>query len=169
MTTPFFSTPVFFDGWTGVLRVVIVGVLAYAALLVMLRASGKRTLAKLSAFDFVVTIALGSTLSTVLLSADVALVEGIVAMVLLVALQYVVAGLSARSDRVESLVKSAPTLVYRAGFLPAVMRTCRVSEDDLRQAARTSGRTDLDGVGAIVLESDGTLSILDAAPASVAS
>lgn len=54
-------TPILFDGWTGLFRVVIVGTCAYVALLLILRVSGKRTLAKLSAFDFVVTIALGST------------------------------------------------------------------------------------------------------------
>ncbi len=165
----YFAKPVFFDAWSGILRVVIVGVVAYLAVLVMLRASGKRTLAKLSAFDFVVTIALGSTLSTILLSADVALAEGITAMALLIALQYIVAWLSARSHRVQALVKSQPTLVYRDGFLPAAMRAARVSENDLRQAARTSGRTDLSGVAAIVLESDGTISILDGAPPTLTS
>jgi uncharacterized membrane protein YcaP (DUF421 family) len=67
---------VFFDDWSGLLRVLIVGVCAYLSLLVMLRGSGKRTLDKLNAFDFIVTVALGSTLATVLLSSDVALVEG---------------------------------------------------------------------------------------------
>ena len=55
-------TPILFDGWTGLFRVVIVGTCAYVALLLILRVSGKRTLAKLSAFDFVVTIALGCSI-----------------------------------------------------------------------------------------------------------
>lgn len=66
----------FFDGWTGLLRVLVVGTLAYAALVLLLRVSGKRTLSKMNAFDLVVTVALGSTLATVLLSRDVALAEG---------------------------------------------------------------------------------------------
>ncbi|WP_245185951.1 DUF421 domain-containing protein [Falsiroseomonas frigidaquae] len=52
------TTPMFFDSWFGLLRVLVVGTLAYAALVVLLRASGKRTLAKLNAFDLVVTVAL---------------------------------------------------------------------------------------------------------------
>lgn len=94
-------TPIFFDGWTGLFRVVIVGTCAYVALLLILRVSGKRTLAKLSAFDFVVTIALGSSLSTLLLSEDVALAEGVTAMGLLVVLQFAVAWLIARSRRLH--------------------------------------------------------------------
>jgi uncharacterized membrane protein YcaP (DUF421 family) len=67
----------FFDGWNGLLRTLIIGILAYIAIVVLLRVTGKRTLSKMNAFDFVVTVALGSTLVTVLLSQDVALAEGV--------------------------------------------------------------------------------------------
>ncbi len=154
----------FYDGWQGPLRVVVVGVAAYVSLVVLLRISGKRTLAKLNAFDFVVTVALGSILATVLLSSDVALAEGVTALALLVGLQFVVAWASVRHRRVERLVKSEPTLVYRDGFLHAAMRKERVTADELRQAARGQGQPDLTEVAAIVVETDGTLSILSAAP-----
>ena len=157
----------FYDGWEGVLRVVLVGAAAYASLLAMLRVSGKRTLAKLNAFDFVVTVALGSTLATVLLSSDVALAEGVTAMAVLVLLQYAVAWASVRSRTVERLVKSEPTLLYRGDFLPAAMRRARVTADELRQAARAQGRADLGAVSAIVLETDGSLSIMSDPPPSL--
>lgn len=62
----------FFDSWSGPLRVVFLGLCAYLTLVVALRPSGKRALAKMNAFDLVVTVALGSTLATVLLTSDVA-------------------------------------------------------------------------------------------------
>ena len=68
-----------FDSWAGLGRVLLVGTLAYVALVLLLRISGKRTLSKLNAFDLVVTVALGSTLATVLLSKTVALAEGVLA------------------------------------------------------------------------------------------
>ncbi|MBA2415077.1 MAG: DUF421 domain-containing protein [Geodermatophilaceae bacterium] len=154
----------FYDDWQGLARVLIVGTSAYAALIFLLRVSGKRTLAKLNAFDFVVTVALGSTLATVLLSADVALAEGVTALALLVALQYAVAWASIRSRRLTSLVKSEPTLVYRGGFLPAAMRRERLVEEELAQAARGQGYADLSEVTAIVVETDGSLSILTQSP-----
>lgn len=150
----------FFDSWSGLFRVIAMGTCAYVALVVLLRSSGKRTLAKLNAFDFVVTVALGSTLASVLLSSSVALVEGVTALVLLVVLQYVVAWASVRSGAVERLVKSSPTLLYRDGFLHDAMRRERVTQDEVRQAARGQGHADLDSVGAVVLETDGTLSFL---------
>jgi uncharacterized membrane protein YcaP (DUF421 family) len=155
---------VFYDDWQGLVRVVVVGSCAYGALIVLLRVSGKRTLAKLNAFDFVVTVSLGSTLATVLLSSSVALAEGITALALLAGLQYLVAAASTRSRRVERLVKSEPTLVYRDRFLAGAMRRERVTSDELRQAARAQGHADLSEVAAIVLETDGTLSILTAPP-----
>jgi uncharacterized membrane protein YcaP (DUF421 family) len=78
----------FFDTWSGLARVLIVRSLAYLALLVMLRISGKRTSSKLNAFDFVVTVALGSTFAIVLLSKPVALAEGILTILVLVILQF---------------------------------------------------------------------------------
>lgn len=99
----------FFDSWTGLLRVVLIGSAAYVALLLLLRISGKRTLAKLSAFDFVITVALGSTLATVLLSKSVALAEGVTAMALLIGLQYGVASLVSRSSRFRNLSRRVPS------------------------------------------------------------
>ncbi|MEO6887893.1 MAG: DUF421 domain-containing protein, partial [Ktedonobacteraceae bacterium] len=58
----------FFTTWATLLRTVVVGVLAYIALVVFVRISGKRTLSKMNAFDLIVTISLGSTLASALLS-----------------------------------------------------------------------------------------------------
>ena len=57
-----------FDDWRSLGRVLLVGTAVYISLVAILRISGKRTLTKFNAFDFVVTVALGSTLATVLLS-----------------------------------------------------------------------------------------------------
>lgn len=98
-----------FDDWSGLGRVLIVGVLAYSALVLLVRVSGKRTLAKMNAFDLVVTIALGSTLASVLLSADVALAEGVLGLTVLITLQLVVAWLSVRVPAIRAAVKAEPT------------------------------------------------------------
>ena len=84
----------FFSSWTSIARVLLVGVAAYAGLL--LRVSGKRTLTKMNTFDLVVTVALGSTLATVLLTKSVALADGLAAFALLIFLQYGLTWLSVR-------------------------------------------------------------------------
>ena len=151
----------FFDGWMGLLRVCVVGVLAYIALVVLLRVSGKRTLAKMNAFDFVVTVALGSTLATVLLSETVALLEGLAAFALLVGMQYVITWLSVRSSTVRKLVKSEPSLLFHDGsFLDRAMTRERVTQDEVLAAVRQQGKGSMSEVGAVVLETDGTFSIV---------
>ncbi len=151
----------FFHGWTSLGQTVIAGVLAYAALIVLLRTSGKRTLAKMNAFDLVVTVALGSTLSTILLSRDVALADGVAALALLIGLQFLVAWLSVRTRRFEAAVKSSPSLLlYRGEFCEREMQRQRVSADEIKAAIRSAGLTDVPHVGAVVLETDGTFSVI---------
>ena len=151
----------FFDNWLGLLRVLVVGTLAYLALVVLLRVSGKRTLSKMNAFDFVVTVALGSTLATVLLSETVALVEGVTAFVLLIGLQFAITRLSVRSATVRQLSKSEPTLLFHDGrFLEGAMRRERVVRGEVLAAIREQGKGSLDEVAAVVLETDGTFSVV---------
>jgi uncharacterized membrane protein YcaP (DUF421 family) len=152
---------VFFSGWEGIWRVLIVGVLAYAGLVVLLRVSGKRTLSKMNAFDLVVTVALGSTLATILLSKETALAEGLAAYALLIALQFVVAWGSTRAAWFDAIVKSEPALLFHRGeFLDAALRRERVTHGEVTAAVRSSGILALDDVAAVVLETDGTLSVV---------
>ena len=151
----------FFNGWEGIGRTVLAGTLAYVALIILLRISGKRTLSKMSAFDLVVTVALGSTLSTILLSRDVALAEGVAAFAVLIVLQFVIAWFSARSPTLERWVKSEPSLLVRRGeFLRQSMRRERVTEAEIRAAVRAQGVADLASVDAVVLETDGSLTVV---------
>lgn len=152
---------VFFDDWAGVWRVVLVGLLAYLGLVLALRVSGKRTLAKLNAFDLVVTVALGSTLATVLLSGGVSLAEGLVAVTVLIALQYLVAWSSVHSRVLRRVVKSEPTLLlYRGQLLVERLEANRTTAGEVRQAVRAHGIGGLSAVHAVVLETDGTLSVI---------
>ncbi len=150
-----------FDSWQGLARVAVVGTLAYVSLVLILRVSGKRTLSKLNAFDLVVTVALGSTLATVLLSKSVALAEGVLALGLLVFLQYVIAWSSVRSQSLQSLIKAEPSLlVYQGRFIDARLIHERITREEVMAALRASGIDDVTSTAAVVLETDGSLSIL---------
>jgi uncharacterized membrane protein YcaP (DUF421 family) len=151
----------FFDNWDSLGRTVLSGILAYAALVLFLRVSGKRTLAKMNAFDLVVTVALGSCLATILLSHQVALVDGLAAVALLILLQWAVAWGSSRWKWIDRVVKSEPRLLVSDGhLLVAAMRTERVSEDEVMAAIRASGTAGLAAVQAVVLETDGSFSVI---------
>lgn len=152
-----------FDDLDAVWRILAVGTAAYIVLVVLLRATGKRTLSKLNAFDFVVTIALGSTLATVLLNADVTWTEGVTALALLAGLQLVVSWIVSRRPRLAGLVTSRASVVLRDGMPdPAALRRARLTRAELAQAVRRAGFGGFDVLAAVVLESDGSLSVVPA-------
>ncbi|MEF2552782.1 YetF domain-containing protein [Aurantimonas sp. A2-1-M11] len=154
----------FFDSWHDLVRILIVGGLAYVGLVLLLRVTGKRTLSKMNAFDLVVTVALGSTLATVLLSKDVTLTEGLLAFVLLCGLQYVVATASVHSPRFRDLIKAEPSLLfYRGRFLTPALHKERVTEDEVLAAVRSQGKAELGSVEAVILETDGSFSVISGA------
>ncbi|MDB1087688.1 DUF421 domain-containing protein [Streptomyces sp. ACA25] len=156
----------FFDSWYDLARVAVIGLLAYATLVLAVRLAGKRTLAKMNAFDLVVTVALGSTLATILLTGTVAFLEGVLALALLVTLQAVTAWAAVRSRRIRQLIKSEPTLLLRDGrMLTEPMREQRVHPAEIRQAIRAQGTGALEDVAAVVLETDGSFSVISRAQA----
>ncbi|QIB65330.1 DUF421 domain-containing protein [Kineobactrum salinum] len=154
-----------FGGWSSLVRTLTVGIMAYVVLVVFLRISGKRTLSKLNAFDLVVTVALGSTLATVLLNKSVPLSDGILAFALLIGLQLIVTWLSVRVRWLRQIVTGEPLLLlYRGEFIPASLRHARVTEDEVRSAVRASAILSLEEVEAVVLETDGSLSVVRRGP-----
>ena len=150
-----------FDGWTALGRTAVIGVLAYLALVLLLRVSGKRTLSKMNAFDFVITVALGSTLATILLSSSVSLARGVLVFAVLILLQYVITWLSVRSSTVRRLVKAEPTMLfYRGEFLTQAMKRERVTPEEMRAALRSQGVAAVEDVEAVVLETDSGFSVV---------
>lgn len=147
--------------WPELLRILVVGTLAYAALLVLLRGFGKRALAKMSAYDFVTTVALGSALAAAVLSKDATIDKAILAFALLLSLQRIAAWLSTRWDWMRVLINNEPTLLVRDGaLLQRAMDRERVSRTDIEAAARSAGQCDLANVSAVILETDGSMSVI---------
>ena len=150
-----------FDSWAGLLRVMLNGTLAYACVVAILRVSGKRTLTKLNAFDLVVTIAIGSTLGTLIVSKEIALAEGVLAVALLVFLQYLITAASVRFPVISGMVKSEPTLLAHNGmFLKDAMLRQRVTQEEILSALRASKISAIEEAAMVVLETDGSISVL---------
>jgi len=154
---------VFFDSWYALLHTLVVGVLAYLGLIVLLRLSGKRTLSKWNPFDYIITVAFGSVMATALISEDTTLTKALVAFALLVLLQFGITALSTRSGTVRSLIKSEPVLLLcRGRLLHDAMRRERVTEGEVLAALRARGVAHLADVEAVVLETDGSVSVVEA-------
>lgn len=150
-----------FAGWEPIGRIVLVGTLGYLALVVLLRLSGKRTLAQMNSFDFVITIAIGATFGRVMTARSVALAEAVTALALLIALQFIVTFMQTRLGRLEAAITAAPRLLaYDGRIIAEALRRERVTEHELLSAVRKHGFGDLSEVAAVVMESTGRLTVL---------
>ena len=152
--------PFFFDSWYNIGRAVTLSVVGFAALMTMLRLSGKRTLSKLNVFDFVFVVAVGSVFASTLVAKDVTLTEGVAALGTLILIQVILAKLAAYSPTAEWIINGAPTLLLSRGkFIDHALRKERVTEEEIRAAIREEGVTRVEDVDAVVLENDGTLTV----------
>lgn len=150
-----------FEDWTTIYRTLLVGTLAYLLLILVLRIFGKRILSKMSAFDFVVTVAFGSILATILTNSKLTLIDGMAALTLLVFLQFILSKLITRFNFINQLAKSEPVLLYFKGkYDEQAMKKERIIKEDLYQTARSSGFVSMDDILGIVLETNGEFSVL---------
>ncbi|MGB7417176.1 MAG: YetF domain-containing protein [Thermosynechococcaceae cyanobacterium] len=144
-----------------IIETLVIGTLAYIGSIILLRVSGKRTLSKWNSFDFVVTIALGSILASVLLSNQTSLAQGLVGFGLLVSLQAMITWTAARSTVIQKLIKAEPALLlYQGKMQHKVMKRERVAEGEILAALRTSGVASVEDTAAVVLETDGSFSVI---------
>ncbi|MEI4271487.1 YetF domain-containing protein [Klenkia sp. LSe6-5] len=151
------------DGWEPVLRILLVGTLGYVWLALLLRGTGPRNMAKMTPFDFIITVTLGSAFGRVITASEVSLVEAVVTFSLLVALQWLFAAGRARWPRFQALVDPGPTLLFHDGRpVGRALRRHRMIESDLHSAARENGYGSLEDVAAVVLQADGTLAVIGA-------
>lgn len=152
---------IFFDSWESLLRTAVIGVVSYISLILMLRIAGSRTLSQLNAFDLIVTVALGSTLSTIILNKDITLSDGLLALAMLILLQFAVSKISLGRKSIRKVIKTEPrVLLFKGRYIREALEDCRISKEEVVQMIRSEGIGTLDDVDAVVLESNGRFSVI---------
>lgn len=150
-----------FTNLADIWRLIFITVCTYVALIIMLRSAGKRTLAKMNAFDFVITIGIGSVLAIIMMDKTVSLIEGIAALALLLGLQFVITWSTVNFKALNGVVRSSPTLLlYDGEMIKRNMKKERVTESEVLASLRKDGIHSIADVKAVVLESNGETSIL---------
>lgn len=152
---------IFFESWDSITRIIISGLIVYPCLILLLRFAGKRSLSKLNAFDFIVTVALGSIFASAFVWSAVTILDGLVAIFLLLIGQFVVSHLSVRFNWFEHFIKSEPMLVFFEGeFLEDALLEIRITKEEIYAEARQQNFACLTDVYAIVVETNGVVSVL---------
>jgi uncharacterized membrane protein YcaP (DUF421 family) len=142
------------------LTVVVTTVAVYLAFIVLVRLVGPRSLTSLASFDFAAVVALGAVIGRAVLLEKPTLMIGLVALATLFSMQALLGQLR-QSRRIDRLIHRRPTMLVGNGvLLHGRMRSCHVVEDEVRQAVRRAGARSLDEVACVVLERNGTVSVV---------
>jgi len=134
---------------------------AYAAIVVFTRIAGTRSFSKMSSFDFAITVAFGSLLAATIIAKDPPMLQGIMAIGSLYALQFLVAVLRRHFPAAGHLVDNKPLLLMRGSeILERNLTHCRVTKSDLYAKLREANVLDYSQIRAVVMEATGDISVL---------
>jgi uncharacterized membrane protein YcaP (DUF421 family) len=151
----------FFHSWADIGRVAVTSAAIFLIVVALLRIVGQRTLAKMSGFDVIFTVTLGSLVATVALTSDISVSEGFTALVVMLALQEGLRWLQARYLIMHHAVREPPrVLVWNGQLLEDRLRDVSVSADEIRAAVRKAGHRSISEVQVVVLENDGDWSVI---------
>jgi len=145
-----------------ILRTVLLSSLALCWVVTVVRCVGLRAFSKMTVFDFVVTVAIGSLLAGASQATEWSgFIQASLAMASLLGMQYIAARLRKTSDRFEQVLQNSPVLLMRDGaFIEDALTHTRVAKSDLIAKLREANVLDFDEVRAVVLETTGDISVI---------
>ena len=143
----------------------IISALGLFWIIFLVRVVGLRSFSKMTNFDFVMTVAMGSLLAGASQSSEwTGLLQTLTAMASLFAVQYLVAYLRQRSATLDDVVQNRPVLLMKNGvILHDALKETRVRKEDLVAKLREANALDLSQVQAVILETTGDISVLHGA------
>ena len=143
-------------------RGAVLSVIGLFWIILLVRLVGLRSFSKMTNFDFVMTVAMGSLLAgAAQTTAWPGLLQTLTAMACLFVVQYGVSMIRQRSDNVQRALQNQPVLLMEDGqMLTEAMRATRVTTDDLMAKLREANALNLSEVRAVVLETTGDVSVL---------
>jgi len=134
----------------------------YFVLLVLFRLAGRRTLAELTTFDFVLVLIIGEATQQALLGEDFSVTNAVLVIVTLLFIDIMMSQAKGRSTLFEKLVDGVPTIIVEHGRpLRDRMRKARVDEEDVMEAARRlQGLERMDQIKYAILEVSGGITVI---------
>ncbi|MHC8339267.1 DUF421 domain-containing protein [Pseudomonas sp. HLT2-19-2] len=138
----------------------------YLALMVLFKIAGRRSLAELTTFDFLLLMIIGEATQQALLGDDFSLTNSMLVIVTLIVIDVGLSLLKQRSQWISQLIDGGPTIIVENGkFLHKRLRHARLIEADIMEAARSSqGIETLDQIKFAILERNGKISVIAQEP-----
>lgn len=146
-----------------ILSIIVRSALIYAAVVIGLRLSGKREIGQMTVLDLVVLLLIANAVQNAMVGADTSLLGGLLAGGTLLILNRLLATIRVRSPRLRHALEGSPTvLVLHGEIMRDAMRREGIDDDILNAALREHGLPDISGVDMVVLETDGSMSVVPA-------
>jgi len=144
------------------METVVRGIVMYIFLIAVMRLSGRRTLAQITTFDFILLLIISETTQQALLGDDFSLVNSFLLIITLFAMDIALSYLKEWSPRADRIIDGAPTVLVSLGKLDEeALRGTRVGLDDILEAARAQHEVErLEQIKFAVLEVGGDISII---------
>lgn len=144
------------------MRTIVTAAAVYAALVLLFRIAGKRTLRDVTVFDLVLLLVISEATQQALTRDDSSLTQALVVITTLVAIDIALSFVKQRWPALDRWLEGLPVILVEDGKpLRAPMQRARVDEGDILQAARQeSGLASLDEIRWAILERDGHISIV---------
>lgn len=150
-----------FTSWSMVLIVILKTVGIYIALIAYTRMAGLRSFSKMSSFDFAITVAFGSVIASTILAKDPPLLQAMVGLGSLYAIQMIVSNLRGNSTIMSKLVDNEPLLLMRGtDIIEENLKEAKVTHDDLRAKLREANVTQMHQIHAVVMEATGDIAVM---------
>lgn len=133
----------------------------YLALLILFKLSGRRSLAQLTTFDFVLLLIIGEATQQALLGEDFSVTNMVLVIATLIALDVGASLLKRRSDWLARLLDGSPTIIVEHGVpMQWRMDKARLTLEDVMESARENGLERLDQIRYAIIERNGRISII---------
>jgi uncharacterized membrane protein YcaP (DUF421 family) len=134
----------------------------YVFLLVIFRVAGKRTMAQVTVFDFVLLLIISEATQQAMIGQDFSITNAMLVITTLVAAERGLTWVQARYKKIDKLLDGLPLVLVEDGKpFEDRLRQERVGEDDILAAARqTQGLARMDQIKYAVLEQTGGISIV---------
>lgn len=141
---------------------VLRGATVYLLLLLVFRISGKRSLAQITTFDFILLLIISETTQQALLGDDYSLTNAFLLIITLVSIDIGLSLWKQRWPRLDKFLEDTPVLIVKNGeTLQEPMEQERLDESDVLSAARQlQGLERLDQIKYAVVERDGQITVI---------
>jgi uncharacterized membrane protein YcaP (DUF421 family) len=143
--------------WEFVLR----GIIIYVFLIVILRATGKRQIGQMSPFDLVLLLVLSNAVQNSMNGGDNSVSAGIILSITLVTVNWLTGLITFSSKKAERLIEGSPQVLMHDGRVyEKALSDAQLTRHELMAAIRGEGYSDLAEIRAVILENDGSISVI---------